>query len=400
MRSDPYPVGIDSECRAAISQAADLEIDSATNKHLFWKVNKRILVVMLGLRTLGFNSIMRIQKDANLHGNSIQYSWLGTILYMGLLAGEYPTNLLLQKLPVAKYLAANVFCWGTVIACSAAVTNFRALMYRTAMWYTREEQSVLTSLRYCMTGVQLMVGGLIVYGTSHLKHAAIHSWQLLFLALGGATTLWACFISRPVVWCCVLQLTSTLIIGGLGVFSNLVISHFGFTVLQMQLLNITQGGVTILVMVGSAALAQKIEQTLLIMLIWILPAISGTGVILGIVPTHANAAGLLIAFYCTQFILAEGNMIFSLSCNIAGQTKKSITFSMTFVAWAAGNMTAPQLFQTNDAPRYRHGFTAHLCLDIIFIAEIAATRLLLYRRNKHKAAAAATTVDRLLTIFS
>ena len=55
--------------------------------------------------TLGFSSIMGIQDDANLKKND--YSWLGTILYMGVLVGEYPTNLLLQKLPVAKYLAAK-----------------------------------------------------------------------------------------------------------------------------------------------------------------------------------------------------------------------------------------------------------------------------------------------------
>ena len=55
-------------------------------------------------------------------------SWLGTILYMGVLVGEYPTNLLLQKLPVAKYLAVNVFCWGAVVACSAAAKNFGSLM--------------------------------------------------------------------------------------------------------------------------------------------------------------------------------------------------------------------------------------------------------------------------------
>jgi hypothetical protein len=48
---------------------------------------------------------MGIQKDANLVGSN--YSWLGTILYMGVLVGEYPTNLLLQKLPVAKYLAVK-----------------------------------------------------------------------------------------------------------------------------------------------------------------------------------------------------------------------------------------------------------------------------------------------------
>lgn len=29
------------------------------------------------------------------------------------------------------------------------------------MWYTREEQAVLTSLWYCMTGVQLMVSVLL-----------------------------------------------------------------------------------------------------------------------------------------------------------------------------------------------------------------------------------------------
>lgn len=48
---------------------------------------------------------MGIQDDAKLQGND--YSWLGTILYMGVLVGEYPTNLLLQKLPVAKYLAVK-----------------------------------------------------------------------------------------------------------------------------------------------------------------------------------------------------------------------------------------------------------------------------------------------------
>lgn len=76
--------------------------------------------------TLSFSSIMGIQEDTHLVGQ--QYSWLGTILYMGVLVGEYPTNVLLQKLPVAKYLSANVFCWGVVIACSAACKNFGSLM--------------------------------------------------------------------------------------------------------------------------------------------------------------------------------------------------------------------------------------------------------------------------------
>lgn len=76
-------------------------------------------------------------------------------------------------------------------------------------------------------------------------------------------------ICDPVIWCYVmLQISSTLIIGGLGVFSNLIIASFGFTVLQTQLLNIAQGAVTIIVMIGSAGLAQGTGQTCWVMHIW------------------------------------------------------------------------------------------------------------------------------------
>lgn len=66
--------------------------------------------------------------------------------------------------------------------------------------------------------------------------------------------------------------------------------------------------------------------------LWSVPPIIGTGIIIGIQPNSTNAAGLLIAFYCTQFFLAQGNMVISLiSRNIAGQTKKSTCLTMTFV---------------------------------------------------------------------
>jgi hypothetical protein len=101
---------------AAYAGTTGAFIDDKTNSALFWTVNKRILACMLGTYfcqsldkgTLGFSSIMGIRKEAHLVGQD--YSWLGTILYMGVLVGEYPTNLLLQKLPVAKYLAFNVGC--------------------------------------------------------------------------------------------------------------------------------------------------------------------------------------------------------------------------------------------------------------------------------------------------
>lgn len=153
----------------------------------------------------------------------------------------------------------------------------------------------------------------MAWGITHFTNGPIYSWQPLFLVLGVATCVWACFVgwwlpdspmkakcfaedekrlmvervranetgiqnrtykryqvietvTDPVIWCYVLlQVTSTLIIGGLSVFSGLIISSFGFTYLQTQLLNIAQGAINIFATVGSAFLVFKTKQTALVM---------------------------------------------------------------------------------------------------------------------------------------
>lgn len=42
----------------------------------------------------------------------------------GYLAWEYPTNRLLQRLPLGKYSGACIIIWGLILSCFAGVQNF------------------------------------------------------------------------------------------------------------------------------------------------------------------------------------------------------------------------------------------------------------------------------------
>jgi hypothetical protein len=59
--------------------------------------------------TLGYSAVFNLAAETKLIGN--QYSWLGALFYLGYFVWEYPTNLLLQKFPVATYMSVTV-CFG------------------------------------------------------------------------------------------------------------------------------------------------------------------------------------------------------------------------------------------------------------------------------------------------
>jgi len=99
---------------------------------------------------------MGLQEDAGLSGN--QFSVLALAFYVTYLAFEFPTGYLMQRLPTAKYLGANVCLWGVIVTLTAAAKNWAALITLrvllgcfeaavapaliliTTMWYKRSEQ--------------------------------------------------------------------------------------------------------------------------------------------------------------------------------------------------------------------------------------------------------------------
>ncbi|KAI5781287.1 allantoate permease [Geopyxis carbonaria] len=209
---------VDAEVAKYASEGL-IEIDEATNKRLKRLIDKRVLSIMiftyflqaLDKGTMSFASIMGIQEDAGLEKQ--QYSWLTTCIYLAVITVEYPTNWIIQRVPIAKYLGINIMLWGATLALHAACHNFAGLVtVRTllgafeaccqpifvvlsSMWYKREEQAATVAYWYMMNGGQQIVGGLLAYAFTNIPAwAAIHSWQALFITYGCASVLWGAFV--------------------------------------------------------------------------------------------------------------------------------------------------------------------------------------------------------------
>jgi ACS family allantoate permease-like MFS transporter len=175
-----------------------------------------MLCVVYGLNyldktTLSYASIMGLQADIGLKGDN--YQWLGSMFYIGYIVWEYPTNRLLQRLPLAKWSAFNIIMWGLTLCCLAAVKNFAgAVAVRfflgvfeaavtpgfalfTSQWYTRKEQGTRTGIWFSFNGFAQIFGGLLAYGISVgvKKHgAAIEPWKIVFLVIGLLTASIGC----------------------------------------------------------------------------------------------------------------------------------------------------------------------------------------------------------------
>ncbi|CAG8928476.1 unnamed protein product [Penicillium salamii] len=192
-----------------------IELDEATNRRLLRIIDWHMMPIMCFIygmnyldstTTLSYASVMGIKDDLNLEGD--QYQWLGSLFYFGYLAWEYPTNRLLQRLPLGKYSAACILIWGAILCCFSAVENYPgAIAIRfmlgvfeaavtpgfallTSQWYTKYEQGIRVNIWFSFNGVGQMLGGVVAYGIAvgTAKHgSSIEPWKIVFLFTGLLT---------------------------------------------------------------------------------------------------------------------------------------------------------------------------------------------------------------------
>ncbi|KAJ5710448.1 hypothetical protein N7488_004604 [Penicillium malachiteum] len=217
MRADSTSMDLDTKKHAIQTPCIDAE-DAETAesvsvqlRRVLWKIDSRLLPVLtlcyflqfLDKSALGYAALLGIRADTGLVGD--EYSWINSIFYFGYFFWSFPTSWLILRVPIGKYLAWVVTCWGAVLACHAACHNFAGFMvtrfflgmleasvapgfsFLTGTFYKRKEQPLRHGVWFLGNSFAGLLGGVVSYGIGHIQDR-LYTWQYLFIIFGSATS--------------------------------------------------------------------------------------------------------------------------------------------------------------------------------------------------------------------
>ncbi|KAI8341081.1 major facilitator superfamily domain-containing protein [Chlamydoabsidia padenii] len=141
------------------------------------------------------------------HINKSQYSWASSVIYLGYLVYQVPNNILIQRLPLSRYLGVLIFLWGIVVSTTCLVKNFQQLMAVRFLLglleagsnpilyiilnslYRRSEQSAVFGFILISSGSGTSVGAAIGFGIVQTLDyvGGWRAWRWSYLIFGVST---------------------------------------------------------------------------------------------------------------------------------------------------------------------------------------------------------------------
>lgn len=128
--------GIDTEQQAIYAEfaAKDDEWKAEHTKKLLRKVDLHLLPFLILMYTLNFLDRSNLAQarqgslEADLGMKGTDFNLATSILFVGYLLMQLPSNVLITRVKPSIYLATAMCCWGVVSTCNAATHNFTSLV--------------------------------------------------------------------------------------------------------------------------------------------------------------------------------------------------------------------------------------------------------------------------------
>ncbi|KAE8140837.1 MFS general substrate transporter [Aspergillus pseudotamarii] len=418
------------------------------------RVKRKIDCVVLPLssdldkQSLSYASVFGMIEDLDLHGT--QFSWLGSIFYVGQLVAEFPAMYLMSRLPLARFVACTVILWGGICMCLAAATSFPSFMAvrfclglaegavspafvtLTSIWYKKKEHPMRIGLWISCNGLAQIVGALMMYGIGH-QTMDIAQWKAMFLICGGLTMLVGIlfFFLMPTgpgaAWFLKphereiatkrLQAeseggdhtnfsTSQLkeVVGDIraylsflfGVlltlpspviaFASLIIHYLGYSNFETMLYTSPSGAIQIIFIWVGIIFCWLWPNRRCAIAIG-LSIVPLTGIILLFALPLSAGWGMIVASWLASVISNIFSILLSLNAsNTRGNTKKAIVNALFFVGYSVGAICAPLLWNTEYAPRYHSGLVLALVSWLVFIPSVTVYWFSCVYENKRRSA--------------
>ncbi|GIZ42057.1 hypothetical protein CKM354_000533700 [Cercospora kikuchii] len=195
----------------------DAEWRKSFEKALVWKIDIRLLpllVIMylnnfLDRSALAQARLGTLEEDLNMTGTD--FNLATSILFVGYLTMQLPSNLLITRVRPSWYLGIVMAVWGVICALAAVVQNFTGLLviriflgiaeapffpgaiFLMSCWYNRAELTARVAWFYSGVSLANMFGGLIGAGVLGNMEGAlgIAGWRWLFIISGAITVFFA-----------------------------------------------------------------------------------------------------------------------------------------------------------------------------------------------------------------
>ncbi|SGZ52908.1 CIC11C00000003474 [Sungouiella intermedia] len=371
--------------------------------------------------SLSTAAIYGLRTDTHLHGQ--QYSWLGSIIFIGSLVGVWPVSFLLQRFPLGKALATASFCWSVLTLLLAACNNYASLVslrflmgiFETAIvpgatlmigrFYLKKEQPVRLGIVFMFASS--VINGFLSWLVGNFGDS-LPKWKYLFLLTGSVSVAWSIFIlfflpnspmnavyltdrekyimvqrvlqnktgveTTDFKWYqareAVLDIKAYIIFffnvainipnGGLSTFSGIIIHNLGFDSKQSSLMTIPTGVVASLATITFNYFSGRLHNKRCIIAITsLLLPICGAAICYGVKRNHVGPQ--LLGLYLMYFYFSSYVTMISLSqANTGGNTKKAVTYGINYLGYATGALIGPQTFRASQAPKYTGGFISML----------------------------------------
>ncbi|BAE57670.1 major facilitator superfamily domain-containing protein [Aspergillus flavus] len=207
-------IGADLYAEVGQLSSEELEREGAeVRKLLDWRILPMLYVTYviqyLDKLSLNYASAYSLIPDLGLEGQ--RYSWVAAIFNFGYLFWAIPSNLMIQRLPLAKYMGTVLIIWAGLVIAHVGAKNYAGIlvlrfllgmaeagvspcmMNFTSMFYKRAEQPLRMAIWLSGNGMATMVGALLGFGLGHSHNTSLRSWQLIFLTIGLLNFVTGCF---------------------------------------------------------------------------------------------------------------------------------------------------------------------------------------------------------------